>query len=154
MDSEWRGCEPRAGGGAADGLRGCLPIRQLTRALRMSLGPNAADDGSWSAWARVSARRAPPHTGLLEKCLHWTTMQVRNGLLLWEGTGVWGFVCYNSLYDFLWGIFVCSVAQTCPDLCDPMDCSPPGFLLMGFLGRRLEWVAISFPRDIFNFYEI
>ena len=35
-------------------------------------------------------------------------------------------------------------------LCDPMDCSPPGFLVHGiFQARVLEWVAISFSRRIF-----
>ena len=39
------------------------------------------------------------------------------------------------------------VAQSCPTLCDPMDCSPPGFSIHGiFQERILEWVAISFPR--------
>ena len=39
------------------------------------------------------------------------------------------------------------VAQLCPTLCDPMDCSLPGFSLHGILQRRvLEWVAISFSR--------
>ena len=37
------------------------------------------------------------------------------------------------------------VAQSCPTLCDPMDCSPPGSSLHGILQARvLEWVAISF----------
>ena len=35
--------------------------------------------------------------------------------------------------------------QSCPTLCDPMDCSLPGFSIPGVLqARRLEWVAISF----------
>ena len=35
--------------------------------------------------------------------------------------------------------------QLCPTLCDPMDCSPPGFSVHGILqARTLEWVAISF----------
>ena len=35
--------------------------------------------------------------------------------------------------------------QSCPTLCDPMDCSPPGFSVHGILqARTLEWVAISF----------
>ena len=39
------------------------------------------------------------------------------------------------------------VAQLCPTLCDPMDCSLPGFSVHGiFQGRILEWVAISFSR--------
>ena len=39
------------------------------------------------------------------------------------------------------------VAQSCLTLCDPMDCSPPGFSVHGiFQARVLEWVAISFSR--------
>ena len=35
--------------------------------------------------------------------------------------------------------------QSCPTLCAPMDCSPPGFSVHGILqARTLEWVAISF----------
>ena len=35
--------------------------------------------------------------------------------------------------------------QSCPTLCDPMDCSPPGSSVHGILqARTLEWVAISF----------
>ena len=46
------------------------------------------------------------------------------------------------------------IAQLCPTLCDPMDCSPPGSYVLGILRTIiLEWVAIpssggSFrPRD-------
>ena len=39
------------------------------------------------------------------------------------------------------------VAQLCPTLCDPMDCSPPGSSIHGiFQARVLEWAAISFSR--------
>ena len=37
------------------------------------------------------------------------------------------------------------VAQSCPTLCNPVDCSLPGSSLHGILQARiLEWVAISF----------
>ena len=37
--------------------------------------------------------------------------------------------------------------QSCPTLCDPMDCSLPGFSVHGILqARTLEWVAISFSK--------
>ena len=37
--------------------------------------------------------------------------------------------------------------QSCPTLCDPMDCSLQGSSIHGvFQGRVLEWVAISFSR--------
>ena len=39
------------------------------------------------------------------------------------------------------------VAQSCPTLCDPMNCSPPGSSVHEpFQARILEWVAISFSR--------
>ena len=39
------------------------------------------------------------------------------------------------------------VAQSCPTLCDPRDCSLPGSSIHGiFQARVLEWVAISFSR--------
>ena len=40
------------------------------------------------------------------------------------------------------------VAQSCPTLCNPVDCSLPGFSVHGiFQARILEWVTISFSRD-------
>ena len=39
------------------------------------------------------------------------------------------------------------VAQSCPTLCDPMDCSLSGSSVYGiFQARVLEWVAISVSR--------
>ena len=39
------------------------------------------------------------------------------------------------------------VAQSCPTLCDPMDCSLQGSSIHRiFQARMLEWVAISFSR--------
>ena len=64
-----------------------------------------------------------------------------------------------SMYTFLVWLLslsiiifcVCSVAQSCPTLCDPMDCNPPGSSVHGiFQARTMEQVAISFssqPRD-------
>ena len=38
--------------------------------------------------------------------------------------------------------------QSCPTLCDPIDSSPPGSPVPGFLkARTLEWVAISFSNS-------
>ena len=42
------------------------------------------------------------------------------------------------------------VAQSCPTLCNPMDCSPPSSSIHGiFQARIVEWVAISFSRGSF-----
>ena len=52
-------------------------------------------------------------------------------------------------------VYVCAkVVQSCPALCDPMECSPPGSSVHGILlARILEWVTLlssrgtSWPRD-------
>ena len=50
---------------------------------------------------------------------------------------------YIPINEVRWG----EVTQSCPTLCDPMDCSLPGSSVHGILQARiLEWVAISFSR--------
>ena len=46
-------------------------------------------------------------------------------------------------------IHVCAQQlQSCPTLCDPMDCSPPGSSAHGILQARiLEWVAMPTSRE-------
>ena len=42
---------------------------------------------------------------------------------------------------------MCSVTQSCPTLCDLMDCSLPGSSVHGILQARiLEWIAIPFSK--------
>ena len=39
------------------------------------------------------------------------------------------------------------ITQSCPTLCNPMDCGPPGSSVHGIsVAKILEWVAISFSR--------
>ena len=41
------------------------------------------------------------------------------------------------------------VAQSCPTLRDPMDCSPPGSTVHGiFQARVLEWDAFAFSMEV------
>ena len=43
---------------------------------------------------------------------------------------------------------LCLIAELCPTLCDPMDCSPPFFSVHGILQARiLKWVAMPFSRE-------
>ena len=79
-------------------------------------------------------------------------------------------VCFSIYHIFFFIVFIalhenvikvhwicvvlCSVAQSCLTLCDPVDCSPPGSSVRGVLPARiLEWVAMissrgsSQPRD-------
>ena len=52
--------------------------------------------------------------------------------------------------DFRYCLWVCAKSfQSCPTLCDPMDCSPPGSSVRGILqARTLEWVAVPHPGDL------
>ena len=44
-------------------------------------------------------------------------------------------------------VCVCVVAQSCPTLCDHMDCNPPDSPVPGtFQARILEWAAICYSR--------
>ena len=36
------------------------------------------------------------------------------------------------------------VTQSCPTLCDPINCSPPGFLSMG-LPKQEYWSGLPYP---------
>ena len=46
-------------------------------------------------------------------------------------------------------LLLLSVTQSCPTLCDPMDCSLPGSSVHGISQAAiLEWVAVSFSRLI------
>ena len=43
------------------------------------------------------------------------------------------------------------VAQSCPTLQDPMDCSLPGSSVPGIgQARVLEWVVIAFSREMYS----
>ena len=51
--------------------------------------------------------------------------------------------CFCCLHS----VRVCSVTQSCPTLCNPMDCVPPGPSVHGILqARTLEWAAVSSSR--------
>ena len=46
---------------------------------------------------------------------------------------------------------VCLGAQSCPTICDPLDCSPAGSSVHVILQARiLEWVAFPAPGDLPN----
>ena len=76
---------------------------------------------SWCHFLHLSPSLPPPlgHKSILYICVSIPSLQVK-----WS-----------------------EVAQSCPTLCDPVDCSPPGSSIHGILQARiLEWVAISFSR--------
>ena len=55
------------------------------------------------------------------------------------------YMLWNSSFN------LCSVTQSCPTVCDPVDGSLPGSSVHGiFQARKLGWVVISFSRASFN----
>ena len=57
-------------------------------------------------------------------------------------------ICHYFHYSYY--AFLCVlVTLSCPILCDPKDCSSPGFSVHGILQARiLEWIAIPSSRGI------
>ena len=61
----------------------------------------------------------------------------------------WAFLTYKHK---TWFSLKLLAAQSCPALCDLMDCSPPDSPVHGIIQVRiLEWVAISFSKYRFIF---
>ena len=67
-------------------------------------------------------------------------------VLVLEGlVGLHRMVPLQLLQHYWSGHQIRSVAQSCPTLSDPIDCSLPGSSVYGiFQARVLEWVAIAF----------
>ena len=76
------------------------------------------------------------------------TVRTRHGMMDWFkiGKGVHqGCILSPCLYKQSVCMLLCLVTQSCPTLCDPMDCSPPGSPVPGILQaiRRLKICKIS-----------
>ena len=68
--------------------------------------------------------------------------------------GLWThYECHEHGYvnaPFVLGT-LCAHTQSCPTLCDPMDCTPPGSSVRGILqARTLEWVSMPSSREPFQ----
>ena len=58
--------------------------------------------------------------------------------------------CLPQLRNQLHYVCMCSVTRWCPTLCNPTDCSPPGFSVHGTLQARiLEWAAMPSSQGVF-----
>ena len=66
----------------------------------------------------------------------------------------WSVILSSSSNNVCVSMCVCVrlrlVVQSCPTLCDVVNCSPPGSSVRGiFQAKLLEWVAMPFSRGIF-----
>ena len=79
-------------------------------------------------------------------CNHYSS-SIRGPQLLLTASCVSLDTAGMQLFFFLREVNMLKVAQSCPTLCDPMDCSPLGSSVHGILQAKiLEWVAIAFSR--------
>ena len=86
---------------------------------------------------------------VVDNCSELFTSWKRGTVLLF-----WGLLRRNGLSQSIWrGLndgekeSESEITQSCLTLCNPMDCSLPGFSVHGiFQARVLEWAAISFSR--------
>ena len=56
----------------------------------------------------------------------------------------------SSSSNITYGLFSYATAkslQSCPTLCDPMDCSPPGSPSLGF-SRQEHWSGVPLPSPV------
>ena len=97
----------------------------------------ASDGQSIGVSASTSASPSNEYSGLISFRMDWLDLLAVQGTL-------------NSILQHHSSDTMKSeseVTQLCLTLCDPMDCSLPGFSVHGiFQARVLEWVAISFSR--------
>ena len=69
------------------------------------------------------------------------TTQVR-----WKFRNIMWFPLVSNMCVYV--AVLCFITQSCPTLCDPIDCSSPEASVHGILqARTLEWVAIPFSRE-------
>ena len=144
----------------------------MRRCLRQ-LGPHSQtrqDSGkdTWGQWRCGLLPDTPPGC-LIAKSDYWSLSRKKSKSGVGEAYRVGYNQCYASclargpgvtvnwlrgswrggLNGGIWRLpsITCSVAQSCPTLCDPVDCSPPGSSVHGILQARvLGWVVISSSR--------
>ena len=98
------------------------------------------------SWNKLNSHKVPPIS--LTPTLHVDVFSLffSSGLLSLVGCPLFKIPQADRIYILLERRHVGWVLQSCPTLCNPMDCSPPGSSVHGILQARiLKWVAISFP---------
>ena len=58
---------------------------------------------------------------------------------------LWTSLAWDDTLSSVFAAAAAKLLQSCPTLCNPIDCSPPGSPVPGILqARTLEWVATAF----------
>ena len=126
-------------------------VRSLVGELRSQMPlSNPASTPQADCWALgpVLCNKRSPH--IVTKTQHSQKKKKKSEHDNWihEGKQNLNHTWYNLSFSAL---CCCLVAQSCPDSCDPMDCSLPGSSVPGISQARvLEWAAVSFSGDLLN----
>ena len=102
---------------------------------------------------QASADRMPGHSPVsLTWCVHISLHVPDAALSLGIQQGARPVRCPPLGSRHSRGRCVCAKSlQSCPTICDPMDCSPPGSAVHGILQARiLDWIAMPSSRGSFQ----
>ena len=112
--------------------------------IHCSVRMSESETSTSSSESLISNRLKVEECGFQEGC-HWAVLSYLRTLYpLSSVRPIWLVASYS-----LTPVKV-SVAQLCPTVWDPMDCSPLDSSVHGILQARiLEWVTISFSRGVF-----
>ena len=87
------------------------------------------------------------HTSDLPSKFFWVQGESSHKHLFFSVTSSIGLIITRSQKPSSCACVCVLVTQSCPTLCDPTTCSPPGFSVHGILQARiLEWIVIPFSR--------
>ena len=127
----------------------CLPQNSGERSLLCPPPPCGPGAQGWCRWE--SLHWIPTEMTKIHAHILWT-WKSGSGLTVstWQ-TLVLAFILLLkiniNIYEYLDTIYMYVVTQSCPTLCDAMDCSPPGSSVHGiFKARILVWITIPFSR--------
>ena len=131
-------------------LKGCMVFCGLSKWLSdKEFACNAGDRAPFLGREDPLEEEKATHSSILAKKIPWT---VEPGKLQSIGSQItWAWLSTHVWYSLAWSESESEVAQSCPTLCDTVDCSLPGSSVHGILQARiLEWVAISFSISSMN----
>ena len=123
--------------------------------LQYSCLENSMDGGTWKATVHGVAKSQTRlsdftlHTHIIARMNKSWVLHFCHCYTFW-GQSNPGINCYIGAFVLAlqclpYPLACVQLLQSCPTLCNPMDCSLPGSSVYGILQARiLEWVAISF----------
>ena len=120
----------------------CRHIKQISFCLGLRMG----EEMNWNGHGKIFTVMEIPKTGMwcwLYNSKQWKSFCTH---LQWVNLGI----CLYFVYIFLFSVYydICinifsSVTQSCPTLCDSMDCGMPGFPFLHQLWSLLKLMSVE-----------